>query len=86
MFGIKNFSAIINPPQACILAVGASEDRLVPADSEKGLVPKWRGCCLLTSFTLYLFLSLFHNYGMAFGTSGRIRHKYRKVSQGSDSY
>ncbi|KAI5282613.1 dihydrolipoyllysine-residue acetyltransferase component of pyruvate dehydrogenase complex, mitochondrial [Manis pentadactyla] len=36
MFGIKNFSAIINPPQACILAVGASEDRLVPADSEKG--------------------------------------------------
>uniref|UniRef100_A0A5G2R3I6 Acetyltransferase component of pyruvate dehydrogenase complex n=1 Tax=Sus scrofa TaxID=9823 RepID=A0A5G2R3I6_PIG len=36
MFGIKNFSAIINPPQACILAVGASEDRLFPADNEKG--------------------------------------------------
>uniref|UniRef100_A0A8C6DU75 Acetyltransferase component of pyruvate dehydrogenase complex n=1 Tax=Moschus moschiferus TaxID=68415 RepID=A0A8C6DU75_MOSMO len=36
MFGIKNFSAIINPPQACILAIGASEDRLVPADNEKG--------------------------------------------------
>ncbi|XP_020845427.1 dihydrolipoyllysine-residue acetyltransferase component of pyruvate dehydrogenase complex, mitochondrial isoform X2 [Phascolarctos cinereus] len=36
MFGIKNFSAIINPPQACILAVGASENRLVPADNEKG--------------------------------------------------
>lgn len=36
MFGIKNFSAIINPPQACILAVGASEKRLVPADNEKG--------------------------------------------------
>uniref|UniRef100_A0A9L0RQ38 Dihydrolipoamide acetyltransferase component of pyruvate dehydrogenase complex n=1 Tax=Equus caballus TaxID=9796 RepID=A0A9L0RQ38_HORSE len=36
MFGIKNFSAIINPPQACILAVGASEDRLLPADNEKG--------------------------------------------------
>uniref|UniRef100_A0A2K6KDS2 Acetyltransferase component of pyruvate dehydrogenase complex n=2 Tax=Rhinopithecus TaxID=542827 RepID=A0A2K6KDS2_RHIBE len=36
MFGIKNFSAIINPPQACILAIGASEDKLVPADNEKG--------------------------------------------------
>ncbi|XP_075402717.1 dihydrolipoyllysine-residue acetyltransferase component of pyruvate dehydrogenase complex, mitochondrial [Tenrec ecaudatus] len=36
MFGIKNFSAIINPPQACILAIGSSEDRLVPADNEKG--------------------------------------------------
>uniref|UniRef100_A0A2K6T1J0 Dihydrolipoyllysine-residue acetyltransferase component of pyruvate dehydrogenase complex, mitochondrial n=1 Tax=Saimiri boliviensis boliviensis TaxID=39432 RepID=A0A2K6T1J0_SAIBB len=32
----KNFSAIINPPQACILAIGASEDKLVPADNEKG--------------------------------------------------
>uniref|UniRef100_A0A6I8P5N9 Acetyltransferase component of pyruvate dehydrogenase complex n=1 Tax=Ornithorhynchus anatinus TaxID=9258 RepID=A0A6I8P5N9_ORNAN len=36
MFGIKNFSAIINPPQACILAIGASEDRLVPAENERG--------------------------------------------------
>uniref|UniRef100_A0A8C5K7R8 Dihydrolipoamide acetyltransferase component of pyruvate dehydrogenase complex n=1 Tax=Jaculus jaculus TaxID=51337 RepID=A0A8C5K7R8_JACJA len=36
MFGIKNFSAIINPPQACILAVGASEDKLIPADNERG--------------------------------------------------
>ncbi|XP_062867580.1 dihydrolipoyllysine-residue acetyltransferase component of pyruvate dehydrogenase complex, mitochondrial [Trichomycterus rosablanca] len=36
MFGIKNFSAIINPPQACILAVGGSENRLLPADNEKG--------------------------------------------------
>ena len=25
MFGIRSFSAIINPPQACILAVGAGE-------------------------------------------------------------
>jgi len=30
MFGVRSFSAIINPPQACILAVGASERRLVP--------------------------------------------------------
>ncbi|WP_374374329.1 pyruvate dehydrogenase complex dihydrolipoamide acetyltransferase [Dongia sp.] len=29
MFGIKDFSAIINPPQACILAVGAGEQRPV---------------------------------------------------------
>lgn len=29
MFGIKRFSAIINPPQSCILAVGAGEQRPV---------------------------------------------------------
>jgi pyruvate dehydrogenase E2 component (dihydrolipoamide acetyltransferase) len=29
MFGIKDFSAVINPPQACILAVGAGEERAV---------------------------------------------------------
>lgn len=29
MFGIKNFNAIINPPQACILAVGAGEERAI---------------------------------------------------------
>lgn len=26
MFGIKTFSAIINPPQSCIMAVGASKN------------------------------------------------------------
>lgn len=31
MYGISHFTAIINPPQACILAVGAS--RLVPGES-----------------------------------------------------
>ena len=30
MFGIKNFSAVINPPQACILAIGGTELRPVP--------------------------------------------------------
>ena len=30
MFGIKSFSAVINPPQACILAVGGIEKRVVP--------------------------------------------------------
>lgn len=29
MFGIKSFQAIINPPQGCILAVGAGEERPV---------------------------------------------------------
>ena len=29
MFGIKDFTAVINPPQAAILAVGAGEKRPV---------------------------------------------------------
>jgi pyruvate dehydrogenase E2 component (dihydrolipoamide acetyltransferase) len=36
MFGIKQFCAIINPPQACILAVGATEATVVPSDDLKG--------------------------------------------------
>jgi len=32
MFGIKQFDAVINPPQACILAVGAGEQRPVVKD------------------------------------------------------
>jgi pyruvate dehydrogenase E2 component (dihydrolipoamide acetyltransferase) len=32
MYGIKQFSAIINPPQACILAVGAGEKRPIVKD------------------------------------------------------
>ena len=31
MFGVKEFTAIINPPQACILAVGGSDPRVVAA-------------------------------------------------------
>lgn len=34
MFGIKTFSAIINPPQSCILAVGAGEQRAVVKNGE----------------------------------------------------
>lgn len=30
MFGVKTFAAIINPPQAAILAVGGAEKRVVP--------------------------------------------------------
>ncbi|KYM94711.1 PREDICTED: dihydrolipoyllysine-residue acetyltransferase component of pyruvate dehydrogenase complex, mitochondrial [Cyphomyrmex costatus] len=36
MFGIKNFSAIINPPQSIILATGVTEAKLIPAKNEKG--------------------------------------------------
>jgi len=32
MYGIREFSAIINPPQACILAIGAGEQRAVVCD------------------------------------------------------
>jgi pyruvate dehydrogenase E2 component (dihydrolipoamide acetyltransferase) len=32
MFGIKHFEAVINPPQGCILAVGAGEQRAVVKD------------------------------------------------------
>ena len=32
MYGIKTFQAVINPPQACILAVGAGEQRPVVRD------------------------------------------------------
>ncbi|XP_029667532.1 dihydrolipoyllysine-residue acetyltransferase component of pyruvate dehydrogenase complex, mitochondrial [Formica exsecta] len=36
MFGIKNFAAVINPPQSIILAVGGTETKLIPAKNEKG--------------------------------------------------
>jgi pyruvate dehydrogenase E2 component (dihydrolipoamide acetyltransferase) len=32
MFGITNFQAVINPPQACILAIGAGQQRAVIRD------------------------------------------------------
>jgi pyruvate dehydrogenase E2 component (dihydrolipoamide acetyltransferase) len=32
MFGIKDFAAVINPPHATILAVGAGEQRVVAKD------------------------------------------------------
>lgn len=30
MYGVSAFSAVINPPQACILAVGAGHSRVLP--------------------------------------------------------
>ncbi|KAI0936595.1 hypothetical protein AcV5_004691 [Taiwanofungus camphoratus] len=35
MYGITHFTAIINPPQSCILAVGATQSTLVPAPEEE---------------------------------------------------
>ena len=32
MFGIRQFDAVLNPPQACIMAVGAGEPRAVVRD------------------------------------------------------
>jgi pyruvate dehydrogenase E2 component (dihydrolipoamide acetyltransferase) len=32
MFGVRNFAAIINPPHATVLAVGAGEHRAVMKD------------------------------------------------------
>lgn len=41
MYGVNNFSAIVNTPQAAILAVGASEQRVVPDSStESGFSTK----------------------------------------------
>jgi pyruvate dehydrogenase E2 component (dihydrolipoamide acetyltransferase) len=34
MYGITSFTAVINPPQAAILAVGALRERIVPVDRE----------------------------------------------------
>ncbi|NIY80090.1 pyruvate dehydrogenase complex dihydrolipoamide acetyltransferase [Celeribacter sp. HF31] len=39
MYGVKNFSAIINPPQSCILAVGAAEKRPVGRGDQIVLAP-----------------------------------------------
>jgi pyruvate dehydrogenase E2 component (dihydrolipoamide acetyltransferase) len=36
MYGVTQFTAIINPPHSAILAVGSVEDKLVLDDSDKG--------------------------------------------------
>lgn len=39
MFGVDEFNAIINPPQAAILAVGRIADRVVPVDGQAAVRP-----------------------------------------------
>jgi pyruvate dehydrogenase E2 component (dihydrolipoamide acetyltransferase) len=47
MFGIDAFSAIVNAPQAAILAVGRIADRIVPVDGQPAVRPM---CVLTVSF------------------------------------
>ncbi len=42
MFGIEEFTAVINPPEAGILAVGAVEDRVVAVDGEMVIRPRMK--------------------------------------------
>lgn len=39
MFGVERFNAIVNPPQAAILAVGALVDRVVPLNGQPAVQP-----------------------------------------------
>lgn len=51
MFGISSFSAVINPPQACILAVGSGVSRIVPSKPKDGGKPMPR---VVTTVTVQL--------------------------------
>ena len=46
MYGIEQFTAIINPPQASILAVGAAVERFVPVQGQPVLATEM--CCTLS--------------------------------------
>jgi pyruvate dehydrogenase E2 component (dihydrolipoamide acetyltransferase) len=40
MYGIERFIAVLNPPQAAILAVGSIEDRVVAVHGEPTVRPR----------------------------------------------
>jgi pyruvate dehydrogenase E2 component (dihydrolipoamide acetyltransferase) len=42
MFGIEEFTAIINPPEAAILAVGQVEERVIVEDGEAMIAPRMK--------------------------------------------
>jgi pyruvate dehydrogenase E2 component (dihydrolipoamide acetyltransferase) len=46
MYGISHFGAIINPPQGCILAVGAAQDKVVPDEHGRFKAIKIMNCTL----------------------------------------
>ena len=46
MFGIKHFAAVINPPQACILAVGGIETRVVSDGAQGWKEANFMSCTL----------------------------------------
>lgn len=37
MFGVESFTAIINPPQSCILAIGATRPTILPLTENKNI-------------------------------------------------
>jgi pyruvate dehydrogenase E2 component (dihydrolipoamide acetyltransferase) len=39
MYAVESFTAVLNPPQAAIVAVGATEERVVPAGGETAVRP-----------------------------------------------
>ena len=39
MFGVEQFTAVLNPPQVAILAVGSVKDEAVVRDGEIGIAP-----------------------------------------------
>ena len=39
MYAVERFTAVLNPPQAAIVAVGATEERVVPVDGETVVRP-----------------------------------------------
>jgi pyruvate dehydrogenase E2 component (dihydrolipoamide acetyltransferase) len=39
MYAVERFTAVLNPPQAAIVAVGATEDRAVPVGGELAVRP-----------------------------------------------
>jgi pyruvate dehydrogenase E2 component (dihydrolipoamide acetyltransferase) len=42
MFGIEEFTAVINPPEAAILAVGESAEKVVVVGGEMRIRPRMR--------------------------------------------
>jgi len=39
MYAVERFTAVLNPPQAAIVAVGATEERVIPVDGETAVRP-----------------------------------------------
>lgn len=48
MFGVSHFTAIINPPQACILAIGSAIKRVVPNEKAKEGESPYRTANIMT--------------------------------------
>lgn len=48
MFGVSNFTAIINPPQSCILAIGSAIKRVLPNEGAKEGQSPYRTASVMT--------------------------------------